>query len=258
MVSTVVMGLPIPGTLKAQFRTQLGENAANDRAPANDRTAATDRAATDRAATDRAPALGGVPANDRPTLASELAARGLAPGDVTDVVLTHLHFDHAGGVTRPDGTLAFPRARHHLQRRNWEWAQHPTERDRGSYRVESFAALSGSDRLELIDGEREILPGLRVLPTDGHTPGLQCVRLEGGGRSLLYPADLIPTAAHLKSSWAMSYDLAPLAVLREKRALLEWAARDGSVVVFEHDPRLAACTVRAEKREFVVDREIQL
>jgi glyoxylase-like metal-dependent hydrolase (beta-lactamase superfamily II) len=200
---------------------------------------------------------------DRTTsLLSELAARGIRPGDVTDVILTHLHFDHAGGVTRRDasGTLAltFPRATHHLQRRQWEWAQSPTERDRGSYRPENFELLRDSALLRLVDGACELLPGVHALPTDGHTPSLQCILLEGGGRTLLYPADLLPTSAHLRAAWGMSYDLRPLEVMREKRALLQRAAAEGSVVVFEHDPRVQACTVRPDKDGFALDREIAL
>lgn len=191
------------------------------------------------------------------TLLSQLAARGLAPEEVTDVVLTHLHFDHAGGLSR-GGALTFPRATHHVQRRNWEWAQSPTERDRGSFRPENFALLRESAQLHLVDGERELLPGLRVFPTDGHTAAHQCVFLEGGGRSLLYPGDLIPTAAHLKAAWGMSYDLQPLQLLREKRSLLERAAADHAAVVFDHDLQMRACTVRREGKEFVPEQEIAL
>jgi len=196
------------------------------------------------------------------TLLSDLAARGLRPEDVTDVVLTHLHFDHAGGVTRRDESggiaLTFPRATHHVQERNWRWAQAPTERDRGSYRSENFEALQDSALLHLVAGESELLPGLRVLPFEGHTPGLQCALLEGGGRSLIYPADLLPTAAHVRAAWGMSYDLQPLQVMREKRALLDRAATDASIVVFEHDPRVQACTVRRDGAEIVLDREVTL
>jgi glyoxylase-like metal-dependent hydrolase (beta-lactamase superfamily II) len=190
-------------------------------------------------------------------LLARLEERGLAPGDVTDVVLTHLHFDHAGGLVRR-GALTFPRATHHVQRRQWEWAQSPTERDRGSFRPENFALLQDSAQLNRVEGERELWPGFHVLPTDGHTAAHQSVLVEGGGRSALFAGDLIPTAAHLRAAWGMSYDLQPLQLLREKRQLLERAAADGTLVVFDHDPRLAACTVRREKNDFVPEREESL
>src|SRR2546430_13948266 len=170
------------------------------------------------------------------TLLSGLASRGVAPDDVSDVVLTHLHFDHAGGLSH-DGALTFPRATHHLQRRNWEWAQSPTERDKGSFRPENFVLLRDNALLRLVDGEQELLPGFHVFPTDGHTVAHQCIRIEGGGRSLLYPGDVIPTAAHLRAAWGMSYDLQPLQPLPEKRTLLDRAALDGSAAGLGHTPQ---------------------
>jgi glyoxylase-like metal-dependent hydrolase (beta-lactamase superfamily II) len=197
---------------------------------------------------DKQAALYGI---ERPDggLDESLARLGFAREAITDVVLTHLHFDHAGGTTRreADGRLAlsFPRATYHLQGRNWEWARRPTERDAGSYLAENFAALEASGRLHLVDGETELFPGVRLIPTDGHTTALQLVRVEGGGRTVLYCSDIIPTAAHLRTSWIMGYDLRPLQILEEKKRLLADAVAEGWVLFFEHDPRFAACTVRA-------------
>ena len=196
------------------------------------------------------------------SLLSELESRGIRRDDVTDVVLTHLHFDHAGGTTMRGESgaveLTFPRATHYLQQRNLAWAENPTERDRGSYRRENFELLAGSPKLRLVDGPVEILPGIRALPSDGHTVGLQMIRVESGDRSLVYPADVVPTRAHLKAAWGMSYDLQPLQLIKEKRAVLEEIERDGSVLVFEHDPDLRACTIRSERGEARVDAEVSL
>jgi glyoxylase-like metal-dependent hydrolase (beta-lactamase superfamily II) len=196
------------------------------------------------------------------SLLASLAAQGVQPDDVTDVVLTHLHFDHAGGTTRRSAAgaveLTFPRATHHVQRRNWEHAQRPNDRDRGSYLAENFAALEGSGRLDLLDGPGELFPGFHVFLSEGHTPGLQLVRLEGDGRALLYCADLIPTSAHLQPAWGMGYDLQPAVLLEEKKALLARAAAEKSIIVFEHDPRIAACTVRHDGAHAAVDEEIPL
>ncbi len=187
-------------------------------------------------------------------VAAALAEHGLAPADVTDVVLTHLHFDHAGGlvVRAPDGFgPAFPAATVHVQRRNWAWAHAPTRRDRGSYRAECWAPYrEGDPRLRLLDGDGEVLPGVEVFVCDGHTVGQQLVRVPGGpdGAALLYPSDLLPTAAHLSPAWGMAYDLQPLVLLEEKEALLARAEREGEWVVFEHDADVAVGRVGRDAR----------
>jgi glyoxylase-like metal-dependent hydrolase (beta-lactamase superfamily II) len=191
----------------------------------------------------------------------ELARAGFSRDDITDVVLTHLHFDHAGGTIRlRDGkpVLAFPRATYHLQRRNWKWAHHASEKDAGSFRAETFELLEKSGRLHLIEGQTELYPGIELFVSEGHTVGLQLVRVHEGERSLVYCGDIIPTAAHLKPSWVMAYDLYPLTTIEEKKMLLAQAAEDGWILFFEHDPRVAACTVKEEAGEVVVDQVITL
>lgn len=186
----------------------------------------------------------------------ELARAGTRREEITDVILTHLHFDHAGGVCRSvDGepALSFPNATHHLQRRNWEWAHGCSERDRGSFRQQTFSILEQSGQLSLIEGQAELAPGVEVFVSEGHTVGLQLVRVyEPEGRCLVFCADLVPTTAHLRPAWAMAYDLQPLTVLEEKTELLAQAAESGWILAFEHDPNIAACTVRE------VEGEIQL
>lgn len=188
-------------------------------------------------------------------LIASLEALGVAREDVTDVVLTHLHFDHAGGTVRAGkgGTpeLSFPRARHHVQRRNWAHALAPTARDRGSYLQDRFSLLSGRAELNLLDGPAELAPGVDVVIFEGHTVGQQLVRVRDprpGGRWLLYAADIVPTSAHLGAAFVMGYDLFPDVTAREKQRLIEKAAREDGVLVLEHDPRMAACTVRLDGR----------
>jgi glyoxylase-like metal-dependent hydrolase (beta-lactamase superfamily II) len=174
------------------------------------------------------------------TLLDRLAQRGIAPADVTDVVVTHLHFDHAGGATTqdPDGRLhpTFPDARIFIQRANWDWASNPNDREKASYLRENFQPLAEAGRVTLLDGPCELYPGLSVLVSDGHTRGQQMVRVDAGGRTVLYPGDLIPTSSHLRTAWTMAYDIEPLRVMEEKKRLLAEAARDGWIVCFEHDP----------------------
>lgn len=187
------------------------------------------------------------------SIAEKLGELGLTPDDVTHLVLSHLHFDHAGGATRrqADGTLVltFPRALHVVQKAQWEWAQAPSVRDRASYLGDNLEPLAEA-RLQLVDGAAELLPGLRLWPVHGHTPGMQLVEVEGGpgpaspeGLGLIYCADLIPTAAHLPLPWVMGYDLHPLTVVEEKAALYQRVGQGSHWLVFEHDPAVAAARV---------------
>ncbi len=194
-------------------------------------------------------------------LLRELEAAGVAAEAVTDVVLTHLHFDHAGGVVQPgpDGpTPTFPNARHWVQRKHWEWAHAPTDRDRASFHVEGFRRLVELGLLEQVDGAREIAPGARLVPINGHTPGQQMVEFHTGDGTLVYCADLIPFASQVHVPWIMGFDLNPLLTLNEKREFLSRAVEEGYVLVFEHDPTVEACTVKFADDRFQVDRTLSL
>ena len=192
------------------------------------------------------------------SLDSELRRLGLTRSDVTDVILTHLHFDHAGGAVDPGGQLAFPSATYHLQRRHWEWAHRPSERDRGSFRANTLAGLEAAGRLQLLDGETELFPGIRVLLSEGHTVAMQLVRVEGDGTWLTYCADLIPTSAHLAPAWGMSYDLFPLTVIEEKKKLVAEALQHDGILFFEHDPNLQACRIREDGGQVRVSEKVSL
>jgi len=196
------------------------------------------------------------------SLQEALAERSCVPEDITDVLLTHLHFDHAGGAVScaADGSLipTFPNAIHHVQRANLEWARAPTARDRGSYRPGDFEPLVKSGRVRLLDGPEELFPGIQVRLSDGHATGLQIPVISGGGSVLVYPADLVPTHAHLPLAWAMSYDLRPLQVLAEKQALLNQAVEEDWIVFYEHDPGLVASRVRLGSRGFVASEGVEM
>jgi glyoxylase-like metal-dependent hydrolase (beta-lactamase superfamily II) len=186
-------------------------------------------------------------ATDPNRLIESLEARKVRPGDVTDVILTHLHFDHAGGGTViSDGhpVPTFPHATYHIQREQWEAALHPTERDRASYFPENFQPLEEHGLVRFAEGSGEILPGVRVQTVHGHTAALQCPLISDGHTTLFYAADLVPTSSHVPLPWIMAYDLRPLATLEEKRILLGQAAEEGWIVYFEHDPEIAAATIR--------------
>ncbi len=188
-----------------------------------------------------------------------LAKAGVDRFAVTDVVLTHLHFDHAGGTTRSEKgelALSFPNATYHLQRRHWRWAHHPTDKDAGSFRPEDFAPLEKSGRLHLLEGNTELYPGVHLVVSEGHTVGLQLVRLEAEDKTLFYCSDLVPTTAHLRPAWVAAYDLYPLTTIEEKKQLLAQALEEEWILFLEHDPHVAACTVKDDGDGHLVVKEV--
>jgi glyoxylase-like metal-dependent hydrolase (beta-lactamase superfamily II) len=176
-------------------------------------------------------------------LEDALAAAGFKPADVDIMIDTHLHFDHAGGNTWRDAEgvirLSFPNAAYYVQRGEWDYAHWKNERTQASYLPHNFEPVMEAKRLRLIEGEQEIVPGIRVLPTPGHTPHHTSVVIESAGQNACFLADLVPTSAHLPLPWIMGYDVEPLVTLESKRALLGRARREEWLLVFEHDPVVA-------------------
>jgi glyoxylase-like metal-dependent hydrolase (beta-lactamase superfamily II) len=191
-----------------------------------------------------------------------LARLGLSRSDVTDVLLSHLHFDHAGGVTRRGAggrlELAFPRATHHLQRRAWQHAHAPTERDAGGFFADDFELLAHSNLLHLVEGEAQLFPDVDLIVSEGHTPGQQLPRFRGDGTHLTWCGDVIPTHAHLRPSWVMAYDLLPVTTLEEKKVLLAEALEDDGILAFDHDPGMAACRLGEEDGRPVFREAVEL
>ena len=165
---------------------------------------------------------------------------GVNANEVTIVINTHLHFDHAGGNTKLDqsGTPApsFPNARYFISRAEYEHAEAPSERDRASYLAENWQPLKASGQMELKDADYEVMPGLRMETHAGHNRSMQCWRLDRGGQTLFGFADLVPTRAHVPFAWIMGYDLYPIETLEAKKTLLPRAAREGWACLFYHDP----------------------
>lgn len=176
-------------------------------------------------------------------LEDSLRAVGTHPADVDIVLSTHLHFDHAGGntVAGPDGepTAAFPNAVYRIRREEWEFAHLDNERVKASYIEANFDPLEREGRIEFIEEDGEVVPGIEVRRTPGHTPGHQSVLIGRGERRLFYLADLVPTVAHLPLPWIMGYDVEPLVTLESKRHELGRAVAEGWTLAFEHDPRIA-------------------
>lgn len=178
-------------------------------------------------------------AEGRTALEDGLRAVGVAPEDVRLVINTHLHFDHAGGNTwrAPTGELlpTFPNARYVVQEGERIYAEHTNERTAASYFPANWEPIAEAGRLEVVQGAVEVLPGIELRPTPGHTPYHQSVVLRSGGEVACFLGDLIPTAHHLPLPWIMGYDVEPLVTLESKRALLAEALRDEWLLIFEHD-----------------------
>ena len=172
-------------------------------------------------------------------LESALAEAGFAPADVTMVINSHLHFDHAGGNTRrrEDGSIAlsFPNARYVARQGEWEWAHRANERTSPSYFPHNFDPLREAGRLELVDADVELLSGIALRHSPGHTPYHQGVLITSGAERMFFLADLAPTVAHVPLPWIMGYDVEPLVTLETKRRLWAEAADERWTVVFEHD-----------------------
>jgi glyoxylase-like metal-dependent hydrolase (beta-lactamase superfamily II) len=184
-----------------------------------------------------------------PTLRDSLKAQGLGPEDIHMVINTHLHFDHAGGNTvREEGSVVptFPKAKYIVQRGEYEDAARANERTRASYRRENFTPIAHVDQWEFVDGETEVLPGVTVVVTEGHTLRHQSIKIESEGQVAFYLGDLIPTISHLPLPYIMGYDLYPLQTLETKRWVLDRALNENWLLVFEHDPRVLMGRVRKD------------
>ncbi|HXE79534.1 MAG TPA: MBL fold metallo-hydrolase [Vicinamibacterales bacterium] len=202
--------------------------------------------------------LRGIYALDRErALDQSLRDAGLTPDDIDIVVASHLHFDHAGGFTvrDADGRIAprFARARHIVRRAEWEDARAPHERNRASYFDENYVPLQEAGLLTLVDEDCEVMPGVRVRRTGGHTRGHQIVTIESKGRVAVFAADLLPTAAHVPLPWIMAYDLYPMETLEFKRAFLREAVAREYLILFEHDPGIAAGYLRERQGTIEVE-----
>jgi glyoxylase-like metal-dependent hydrolase (beta-lactamase superfamily II) len=173
------------------------------------------------------------------------------------VINTHLHFDHAGGNTRrtAEGGVApsFPNARYVVQGGELAYARRPNERTAASYFPHNYEPLAEQGRLDLLDGEREIVAGIRALPTPGHTPHHQSVLVDGGGgEAALFLADVVPTQWHVPLPWIMGYDVEPLVTLESKRRVLGRAADEGWRVYFEHDAHVASGRIARDGKGLVL------
>ena len=189
------------------------------------------------------------------TLQRSLHKHGFRESDITDVILTHLHFDHCGGsVVRSGDKLlpAFPNARYWSNERHWNWAVKPNDREKASFLKENILPIQESGQLEFLpvteSGETGFSSTIRIRYVHGHTDAMMLPIIQFRGHTIAYMADLIPAAAHLPLPYVMAYDMFPLQTLAEKKSFLEEAVDNNYILFFEHDPNIECCTLqRTEK-----------
>lgn len=188
-----------------------------------------------------------------PPLAEAVADAGVDPGEITDVLLTHLHFDHGAGVVEPNGDdwkLVFPKATHHVQQSQWGHAFKPNPRDRASYLHSRLQVMEREGVLQLHDGPWLLSAGFELLVFDGHSPGQQLPKISGGGETVFFCGDLVPTHHHIPTPYIMAYDLNPVLAMEEKVPILEKAHSDNWVLFFEHDAHMEACRLSSDGKQF--------
>jgi len=193
------------------------------------------------------------------SLDTSLAEAGFSREDITMVINTHLHFDHAGGNTIIDRTgkliPAFPSATYVVQEGEWEDARNANERNRRSYIEDDFVPLEEAGVLRLVTGETELTEGLRVIPTPGHTSHHQSVLISSQGEAAFYPGDLVPMSAHVPYPYIMGYDLYPMETLRVKKEILPRAFDEGWLLILEHDPVVRLGKLEEGRGGFVARRQ---
>lgn len=181
-----------------------------------------------------------------------LSEIGLTHEDITDVILTHLHFDHTGGSTIFENEKlipAFPDAKYHVQKQNFDWASNPSDRDKGSYLKENFLPLADEGVLNFINGNEKFDDEIEFIVINGHTFGQQMVKISDSSNTILFCGDLLPFTSHIRLPYIMGYDLQPLVTLKEKKEILPRAANENWKLFFEHDPETAFVTVEQTEND---------
>ena len=183
------------------------------------------------------------------TLEKSLSKHGFSKDDITDVFLTHLHFDHCGGSIVKEGDKlipAFKNAKYWSNKDHWKWATEPNDREKASFLKENILPIQESGQLHFIDHKEgvEFMPGFNIRFVNGHTDAMMLPQLEYKGKTIIYVADLLPSAAHLPIPYVMAYDTRPLYTLGEKKSFLEEACNGDYILYFEHDPEIECCSLQ--------------
>lgn len=201
--------------------------------------------------------------NGEHSLESSLKKAGLSPQDITDVLLTHLHFDHAGGAVKWNSEktgyeVTFPNAHYWISRDQWDWAINPNKREKPSFLEENILPIRESGRLKLVQNEGMLFPGVEVRFFNGHTRGQIIPHIRYHGQIIVFTADLLPSVAHIPLPYIMSYDIEPLMTLEEKKQFMDQAFKERFILFLEHDLNHECCTVQRTEKGFSMKETFKL
>jgi glyoxylase-like metal-dependent hydrolase (beta-lactamase superfamily II) len=186
--------------------------------------------------------------HDSSSLERSLSGLNLTRGDITDVIITHLHFDHSGGCTFYNNSKlepAFPNATYYIQKQQYQWAVNPSEKDQGSFIKEDFVPLKEEGVLLQIEGEKKFDDEIDLIVVNGHTFGQQLLKISDLSTTLFYCCDLFPTMSHIPIPYMMGFDIQPLITVQEKKKLLKTALDEDWKLFFAHDPEIAYATLKS-------------
>ena len=196
------------------------------------------------------------------TLETSLAKHGFSPTDITDVFLTHLHFDHCIGALKDNGngkpTLRFPNATHWSSYTQWKSAMNPNPREKASYVKEYLQAIADSKKLKFIENEDLGMKNIEIEFVFGHTESMMICHIYKEKQTISYIADLIPSHHHVRLPYIMAYDIRPMDTLQEKTIFLEKALENNHILFFEHDKDIECCTLKRSEKGIEVDRLMKL
>ena len=198
---------------------------------------------------------------DQYNIEKSLGKYGFSSEQITDVICTHMHFDHIGGNTKiKSGEVVptFPNAKYWISEENWKLANHPSQKDAGSFIEHDWKVLAENQMIEIIDGREPFIEGIETIVTHGHTPGLLHPIVSDGSNKLFYGADIFPMVAHIPIPWVMAYDVQPVVTMEEKQKLLQKMEREDWILFFEHDPQIQACTVHKDGKHYKLNKEIKI